>query len=53
MRGSASAKAAKTPRPILRDHPEIGETIERAIRGTAGLVAQQVMAAPGEAAADE
>ncbi len=37
----------------LKDHPEIGELIEQAIRGNAGPVADAMMAAPGEIAAEE
>src|SRR6266540_1472457 len=36
----------------LKDHPEIGELIEQAIRGNAGPVADAMMAAPGEIAAE-
>ena len=38
---------------IHRRHAEMGEAIEHAIRGNAGLVAEAMMAAPGEAAAEE
>src|SRR5438034_2372167 len=37
----------------LKDHPEIGELIEQAIRGNAGPVADAMMAAPGEIATEE
>ena len=37
----------------LKDHPEIGDLIEQAIRGNAGPVADAMMAAPGELAAEE
>src|SRR5207249_8339955 len=37
----------------LKDHPEVGELIEQAIRGNAGPVADAMMAAPGELAAEE
>src|SRR6201987_5685028 len=37
----------------LREHGEIGEAIEHAIRANAGLVAEAMMAAPGDAAAEE
>jgi recombination protein RecA len=37
----------------LKDHPEIGDQIEQAIRGNAGLVADAMMAAPGDLAAAE
>src|SRR6266446_7201413 len=37
----------------LKDHPEIGDLIEHAIRANAGLVAEAMMAAPGEAALEE
>ncbi len=45
--GRENAKA------YLKDHADTGEAIELAIRGNAGLVAEAMMAAPGEAAADE
>ena len=50
--GERIGQGARTPRPISRAL-EIGEAIERAIRGNAGLVAEAMMAAPGEAAAEE
>src|SRR3989442_13755306 len=37
----------------LKDHPEIGDLIEQAIRGNAGPVADAMMAAPGDIAAEE
>jgi recombination protein RecA len=37
----------------LKDHPEIGDLIEQAIRGNAGPVADAMMATPGEIAAEE
>src|SRR3979490_833746 len=45
--GRANAKL------YLKEHAEIGELIERAIRGNAGLVADAMMAAPGDIAAEE
>jgi recombination protein RecA len=45
--GRENAKA------FLKDNAEIGETIERAIRANAGFVAEAMMAAPGETAAEE
>jgi recombination protein RecA len=37
----------------LKEHPEMSDLIERAIRGNAGPVADAMMAAPGELAAEE
>src|SRR5690349_12304521 len=37
----------------LKEHPEVGDLIEQAIRGNAGPVADAMMAAPGELAAEE
>src|SRR5437016_4292818 len=37
----------------LKDNPEIADLIEHAIRANAGLVAEAMMAAPGDAAAEE
>src|ERR1051326_6060054 len=37
----------------LKDNPEIGDQIEHAIRENAGLVADAMMAAPGDLAAEE
>ena len=55
--GDASKLAAQARRENakahLKDHEEIGEAIEHAIRANAGLVAEAMMAAPGEAAVEE
>jgi recombination protein RecA len=51
--GQRIGQGRENAKTYLRDHAEIGETIERAIRANAGLVAEAMMAAPGEAAADE
>jgi hypothetical protein len=37
----------------LKDHPDIGELIEHAIRANAGLVADAMMASPADVAGDE
>jgi recombination protein RecA len=37
----------------LKEHPEVGDLIEQAIRGNAGPVADAMMAAPSELAAEE
>ena len=36
----------------LKDHPEIAEVIEKAIRGNAGLVAEEMLVGPDEEAGD-
>ena len=42
------------PDPHLRNRlKDVAERLERAIRGNAGLVAEAMMAAPGDMAADE
>src|SRR5579864_2673364 len=51
--GQRIGQGRENAKSYLRDHPEIGETIERAIRGNDGLVADAMMAAPGDIAADE
>jgi hypothetical protein len=37
----------------LRDHGDIGELVERAIRANAGLVADAMMASASDVAAEE
>jgi recombination protein RecA len=52
--GQRIGQGRENAKSYLREHPEVGEAIERAIRANAGLVAEAMMAAPGEAvAADE
>jgi recombination protein RecA len=51
--GQRVGQGRENAKAYLRDHAEIGEAIERAIRANAGLVAEAMMAAPGEAAAEE
>src|ERR1700694_4032727 len=51
--GQRIGQGRENAKTHLREHPEIGEAIEHAIRANAGLVAEAMMAAPGEAAAEE
>jgi recombination protein RecA len=51
--GQRVGQGRENAKAYLRDHAEIGEAIERAIRANAGLVAEAMMAAPGEVAAEE
>ena len=52
--GQRVGQGRENAKNYLREHPDVGEAIERAIRGNAGLVAEAMMAAPGEAVvADE
>ena len=51
--GQRIGQGRENAKVFLRDNAEIGEAIEHAIRANAGLVADAMMAAPGEAAADE
>src|SRR5215210_1078914 len=51
--GQRIGQGRENAKIYLKDNPETGEQIERAIRGNAGLVADAMMAAPGEIAADE
>src|SRR6478672_11296559 len=51
--GQRIGQGRENAKAHLKEHAEIGETIEHAIRGNAGLVAEAMMAAPGEAAAEE
>ena len=52
--GQRIGQGRENAKTYLKEHPEVGEQIERAIRGNAGLVADAMMASPGEAAeADE
>jgi recombination protein RecA len=49
--GQRVGQGRENAKAYLRDHGEVGEAIERAIRANAGLVAEAMMAAPGDAAA--
>jgi recombination protein RecA len=51
--GQRIGQGRENAKLYLKEHPEIGELIEQAIRGNAGLVADAMMAAPGELAAEE
>jgi recombination protein RecA len=51
--GERIGQGRENAKLFLKEHTEIGELIERAIRGNAGLVADAMMAAPGDIAADE
>src|SRR6187551_1279633 len=51
--GQRIGQGRENTKAFLKDHIEIGETIEHAIRANAGLVAEAMMAAPGDASAEE
>ena len=52
--GQRIGQGRENAKAHLKEHPEVGDVVERAIRGNAGLVADAMMAAPpGEAAAEE
>src|SRR5579864_1225712 len=51
--GQRIGQGRENAKSFLKDHGEIAEQIERAIRENAGLVADAMMAAPGDIAADE
>src|ERR1043166_2045114 len=52
--GQRIGQGRENAKTYLKEHPQIGEQVEQAIRGNAGLVADAMMAAPpGEAAAEE
>ncbi|HEX3535464.1 MAG TPA: recombinase RecA [Stellaceae bacterium] len=51
--GQRIGQGRENAKQHLAEHPEVGELIERAIRGNAGHVAEAMMAAPGEVAAEE
>src|SRR6266436_5796465 len=51
--GERIGQGRENAKLYLKEHGEIGELIERAIRGNAGLVADAMMAAPGDIAAEE
>jgi recombination protein RecA len=47
--GQRIGQGRENAKTYLKEHAEAGEAIERAIRANAGLVAQAMMATPGEA----
>jgi len=51
--GQRIGQGRENAKAHLKDHAEIGEAVEHAIRANAGLVAEAMMAAPGDAAAEE
>src|SRR5271157_4068681 len=51
--GQRIGQGRENAKAYLKDHSEVGEAIEHAIRANAGLVAEAMMAAPGDAAAEE
>ncbi len=51
--GQRIGQGRENAKLYLKENAEIGEAIERAIRGNAGLVADAMMAAPGDLAAEE
>ena len=51
--GQRIGQGRENAKTFLKDHPEIADAIERAIRENAGLVADAMMTSPSEAAAEE
>ena len=52
--GQRIGQGRENAKTYLKEHPQIGEQVEQAIRGNAGPVADAMMAAsPGEVAAEE
>jgi recombination protein RecA len=51
--GQRIGQGRENAKGYLKDHLEVGDAIEHAIRANAGLVAEAMMAAPSDAAADE
>jgi recombination protein RecA len=51
--GQRIGQGRENAKAFLKDHAETAEQIERAIRENAGLVADAMMAAPGDLAAEE
>jgi len=51
--GQRIGQGRENAKLYLKDHPEAAEAIEQAIRGNAGLVAEAMMAGPGDIAAEE
>ena len=53
LRRPAIGQGRENAKGYLKEHNEVGEAIEHAIRANAGLVAEAMMAAPGDATAEE
>jgi len=51
--GQRIGQGRENAKAYLKEHCEVGEAVERAIRANAGLVAESMMATPGEVAAEE
>src|SRR5437588_2501832 len=51
--GQRIGQGRENAKTYLKEHPQIGEQVEQAIRGNAGLVADAMMANPGDIAAEE
>jgi recombination protein RecA len=51
--GQRIGQGRENAKTYLKEHPDVGDLIERAIRANAGLVADAMMASPGELAAEE
>jgi recombination protein RecA len=51
--GQRIGQGRENAKAYLKDHSEVGEAIEHAIRANAGLVAEAMMATPGDAAEEE
>jgi recombination protein RecA len=51
--GQRIGQGRENAKLFLREHGDVADQIEREIRGNAGLVADAMMAAPGDAAAGE
>ena len=48
MTASASARAARTPKPFLKQNPDVANQIEAQVRQNAGLIAEAIMAGESE-----
>src|SRR5208283_3319635 len=51
--GQRVGQGRENAKNYLREHPDVGEAIERAIRGNAGLVAEKILAGEEAAAAED
>src|SRR6185503_106175 len=51
--GQRIGQGRENAKTYLKEHPEVGDAIEHAIRENAGLVAEAMMAAPGDIADEE
>jgi len=51
--GQRIGQGRENAKAFLKDHGEVGEAIEHAIRANAGFVAEAMMAASGDAASEE